>query len=158
MRPGAGAEIEQIAERLVAEHLKEGGFDPLLRRVHRTDTVPVSRLLGEIGGRLPAPRFARAFEPAPIGGHDGVDRIEAPDEFASESRTLLGQAKKGPRAFAASDREPGFDQELQMPRDAGLRLAENGDKLAHRQLNLVEQAEDPEPRLFGRGFEIGEEG
>ena len=44
-----------------------------------------------------------------------------------------------------------------MPRDARLRLAENGDELAHGQLGDFQQAEDAQPRLLACRFEASEE-
>ena len=50
----------------------------------------------------------------------------------------------------------GFEQQLEMTRDARLRLAENGHQFAHRQLRLGQQRIDAQPRLLANGGEAGE--
>ena len=45
-----------------------------------------------------------------------------------------------------------------MARNARLRLAEDGDQLADRQLGLGEQGEEAQARGFARGFERVEQG
>ncbi len=136
----------------------ERRLDPLLRSMQRADPVPVGGLLGEIGGGLPAPRLARGLEPGPVGGQSRVGRIEPADKVAGEGAALVGEAEERPGPLALALGEARLDQELQMARDARLRLAEDRDQLADRELRLVEQAEDPQPRLLARRLETGEEG
>ena len=104
---------------------EERRLDPLLRRMQRADPVPVRRLLGEIGRRLPAPRLARDLEPAPVGGEGRVGGVEPADEVARESAALVGEAEERPGPLALPGGEPRLDQKLQMARDARLRLAED---------------------------------
>ena len=151
------AEIEQAAIRLRADHRHERRLDPLLRRVQGANPVPVRRLLGEIGRRLPAPGLARDLEPSPIGAERRIGRIQPADDVAGESAARVGEAEEGPGALALSGGEAGLNQKFQVARDARLRLAEDGDQLADGQFGLLEQAKDPEPRLLARRLEIGEQ-
>ena len=155
---GARAEIEQIAERLCADHGDERRFDPLLRRVQRADLVPIGGARGEIGRRLLAPRLARDVEADAVGVHDRIGRIETAQPFARQRSARFGEAEEGPGALALPRRETRLDQQPQMTRDARLRLAENGDELAHGEFGGFEQAEDAQPRLLAGGLEACKQG
>ena len=135
----------------------ERRLDPLLRSMQRANPVPVRRLLGEIGRGLLAPRLARGLEPDPVGAERRVGGVEPADEVAGEGAALVGEAEERPGPLALPGGEARLDQQLQMARDARLGLAEDRDQLADRELRLVEQAEDPEPRLLARRLEIGEQ-
>ena len=157
MRAGAGAEVEQIAERLFADHGDERRLDPLLRRVQRADLVPIGGARGEIGRRLLAPRLARDVEADAVGVHDRIGRIETAQPFARERPARFGEAEEGPGALALPRGEPRLDQQPEMARDARLRLAENGDQFAHRQFGGFQQAEDAQPRLLAGRLEAREQ-
>ena len=130
---GAGAEIEQIAERLHADHGDQRRFDPLLRRMQRADLVPIGGARGEIGRRLLAPRLARDVEADAVGVHHRIGRIETTQPFARERPAWFGEAEERPGALALPGGEPRLDQQSEMTRNARLRLAENGDQLTHRE-------------------------
>ena len=130
----------------------------LFGRVQRADRVPVGGAVGEIGRRLLAPRFARRRQPGAVGGERRVGRIEARDQRAGERAAAVGEAEEGPRALALALGEAGLDQQLEMARDARLRLAEDGDELADRQLGFAEQAEEAQPRHLACRLEAGQEG
>ena len=109
---GAGAKIEQGADRLVADHRHDRRLDPLLRGVQGADIVPVRRALGEIGGGLAAPRLARHVEPRAVGDEQRVGGIEARNQVAREGAALVGEPEKRPGALALALGEPGLDQQL----------------------------------------------
>src|SRR5208282_6301763 len=155
--PGAGAEIEQIAERFFADHGEERRLHALLRSMQRADRVPIRGALGEISRRLPAPRLARDFEAGAVGVDGRIGRIEAAKEIARERAARFGQTEEGPGALALPRGETSFDQKLQVARDARLRLAQNGYKLAHRQFGRFQEAEDTQPRLLAGRLEAREE-
>ena len=155
---GAGAQIERLANALAPQRLENRGFDALLRRVHRANAVPVGGALGEIGGGLLAARFAGHVEPGAVGLQHGIVGADAGDEIARERAMALGKPEERPGPLALSLGQPGVDQQLEMARNARLRLAEDGDELAHRQLGLAEQAEQPQPRNLARRFQRVEQG
>ena len=155
---GAGAEIEQRADAAVADQGEDRRLDALLGRVHGADAVPVAGALGEIGGGLLAPRLARHFEPRAVGGQRRVVAVDARDQIARQRAAAFGEAEERPGAFALALGEPRVDEQLQMARDARLRLAEDGDELADRQFGLAEQPEQAQPRHFARRFEAREQG
>ena len=88
----------------------------------------------------------------------GVVGGDAGDQIARERAARLGEPEERPGALALPLGEPGVDQQLQMARDARLRLAEDADEFADRQLGLAEQAEQAQPRHFAGGLEGGEQG
>ena len=156
--PGAGAQIEQAAERLFADERQKRRLDPFLGRVQGADAVPVGRLLGEIGRGLLAPRLARDFEPGAVAGEHGVVGIEPADAIADEVAARVGEAEERPGALALADRESGFGEELQVPRHPRLGLPKDGDEFADGQLGFVEQAKNAQPRLFSGRFQAREQG
>ena len=131
---GAGAEVEQIAERLHADHGDQRRLDPLLRRMQRADLVPIGGAGREVSCGLLAPRFARDVEADAVGVHHRISRIETTQPFARERPARFGEAEERPGALALPGGEPRLDQQSEMTRDARLRLPENGDQLAHREL------------------------
>ena len=150
---GAGAEVEQIAEGPIADHGDERRFDPLLRRVQRSDLVPIGGARGEIGGRLLAPGLARDVEADAVGVHDRIGRIEAAQPLARQRPSRFGKPEEGPGALALPRGEPRLDQQPEMARDARLRLPENSDQLAHGQFGGFEQAQNAQPGLFASRLE-----
>jgi len=110
----AGAQIEQIAERLCADHGDERGFHPLLRRMQGADLIPVRGAGGEIGRRLLAARHARNVEADTVGAHDGICRIEPAQPLPRQGAARLGETKEGPGALPLPGCETRFDQQSQM--------------------------------------------
>ena len=104
-------------------------------------------------------RASRAtVEAGAIGGERRIVGGDAGDEIAGERAARLGQPEERPGAFAMTLGKPGVDQQLEMAGDARLRLAEDADKFAHRQLRLAKQAEQAQPRYFARRFKGAEQG
>jgi choline dehydrogenase-like flavoprotein len=64
--------------------------------------------------------------------------IEAGHELTRERRrpAPLGQTEERPRPFAETLDQASFRQQSQMPRDAGLRLAQDGGEIRHGELRL----------------------
>ncbi len=125
--------------------------------MQRADRVPIRGALGEIGRRLPAPRLARDFEAGAVGVDGRIGRIETTNEIARERAARIGETEEGPGALALPRGETSLDQKLQVARDARLRLAENGHKLAHRQFGRFQEAEDAQPRLLAGRLEAREQ-
>ena len=114
--------------------------------MQRADAVPVGGALREIGGGLAAAGLAGHRQPGAVGDQHRVGRIEAGDEIAGQraagaARRAVGEPEKRPCALALALGEAGLDQQFQMPRHARLRLAENGDEFADRQLRFADQRE-----------------
>ena len=72
---------------------------------------------------------------------------------ARERPARFGEAEERPGALALPGGEPRLDQQSEMTRDARLRLAENGDQLAHREFGGFEQAENAQPGLLASRLE-----
>jgi len=99
--------------------------------MQRADLVPIGGARGEIGRRLLAARLARDVEADAVGVHDRIPRIETAQPFVRQRPARFGETEEGPGTLTLSRGEPRLDQQSQMTRDARLRLAENGDQLAH---------------------------
>ena len=140
-----------------ADHGDQRRLDPFLRRVQGADLVPIDSALGEIGGSLPTPGLAHHLEPRAVGADNGIGRIETAQPVARQGAARFGEAEERPGALALPRGETRLDQELQMTRDARLRLAEDGDQFADRQFGRLKQAEDAQPRLLARRLETGEQ-
>ena len=133
---GAGAEIEERAKRLVGERRLHLGLDRLVGDVQRA------------GG-------AHLGEPLAIARDHRVALVEPPDQrtHRERSRPVLGEAEERPGALAKTGHQPGLGQELEMAGDARLRLAQDVGQLRDRQLGLVEQRQDAQPRLLAGRLE-----
>src|SRR6202042_1487079 len=101
-----------------------------------------------IGRCLPSPRLARDFEAGAVDVDGRIGRIETMNEIARQRAPRFSQTEEGPGALALPRGETSLDQKLQVARDARLRLAENGHKLAHGQFGRFQEAEDGQPRLL----------
>ncbi len=108
--PGAGAEIEQRAERLVGERVADRLLDRFVGDVELADAVPFG---GVARGSRPAPRrrarAATADEPVAVAGDDRVVGIEPRDQRAGDARRRrparpAGRTPRRPRGSARSGR------------------------------------------------------
>ena len=146
----ARAEIEQSADRTIADGGEHRLFDGLLRCMHRPQSVPVRSEPREIILRRFRTLLARGGEARPV-GHDmrigRVERIEQRMQQASGDGAVR-QAEERPGALAMTLDEARFDEELEMARNARLRLAENVGEIGYRQLTLSKQRQDPQTRLL----------
>ncbi len=128
--------------------------------MQRADLVPVGGVLGEIAlrrvgmlaldrGKMPAVAHERGV--VPVGARQKIGDQTAP-------RGVVGKAVEHPRAFRVAVDEAGLGEELQVARDARLRLAEDGGEVLHRQLGLGQQRQDAQARALARGFQRGKDG
>ena len=60
----------------------------------------------------------------------------------------LSRQEERPRTFAMALDEPRLDEQLEMPRNPRLRLAEDGHELRHGQLGFGQKGEQPQTRVF----------
>ena len=70
----------------------------------------------------------------------------------------LGEPEERPGAFAEALDQAGFDQQLEMARDARLRLAQDVGEVGDGQLGLGHQRQHAQPRRLARRLEGGVEG
>ena len=71
---------------------------------------------------------------------------------------MLGQAEEGPGALAEALDQPGLGQQLEMARDARLRLAQDVGEVGHGQFGLAQQSQHAQARLLAGRLEGGVEG
>ncbi len=156
---GAGAEVEQRAERPVGERGADFRLHGLVGDVQLADAVPFGRVRLEIGLRGGRARGADLAEPLAVARDDWVVGIEARDQGADRERrrSLLGEAEERPGAFAEARHQSGLGQELEMARDARLRLTQDFGQVRDGQFGFEQQRQDAQPRLLAGRLEGGVE-
>src|SRR5262249_42905241 len=123
---GAGAEIEQGADRGIRQRREDRHLDRLIGDMELANAVPLRRALAEIVLRRGCALRAHGSEALTIAREHRVVGIKAGNEFAGElgGAVALGQAEEGPRAFAETLDQAGLGEQPQMARDARLGLAQ----------------------------------
>ena len=71
---------------------------------------------------------------------------------------MLGEAEESPGAFAEALDQPGLDQQLEMARDARLRLAQDVGQVGNGQFGFGQQRQHAQARFLTRRLESGVEG
>jgi len=153
--PGAGADIEQGAQRSAIKLGYQRIFDQLIGDVQLAQFVPLASMTLEIAFCDAFARFADCGQFLAIGLADrcefgafalgnGEHACHGVDDRSPAVRGCWG-AQEHPAAFAAAFCQAGIAQDPDMARDARLALAEDLRELAHRQLHMVEQAGDAQP-------------
>ena len=158
---GAGAEIEQRAERLVGERGADRGLHRFVGDMQLADAVPLGGMRAEIGlrrggARLRAPTASRSRSRAMVGSA-GSSRV---DQRARDlgAAAVLGQAEERPGALAEALDQAGLGQQLEMARDARLRLAQDVGEVGDGQLGLGQQRQHAQARLLAGRLERRIEG
>jgi tRNA-Thr(GGU) m(6)t(6)A37 methyltransferase TsaA len=154
---GAGAKVEQRADRAIQQHLAKIGLDHVVSGMQTADAVPVARMAAEIILRSLDAHGAHAGEPLPVAGEHGIGGVDFGDDTARHlgGGTMLGAPEERPCTLAEALDQPCFRQELEMTRYAWLRLAQDFGQLRHGQFRLVEQNEDAQARLLAGRLEGG---
>ncbi len=155
--PGAGADVEQVVDRLVGQELDQRRLDLALADMERADAVPVLRVGAEIGFGRGAPLPLHLVEPLAVERHDRVlGRQHGDEPLGRAARAAARQAIEHPVGLAEAVEQPGLAQQFQVARHARLALAENVGQLAHGQLALGAQRQKPEPGRLGGGAQGGQ--
>ena len=153
--PGAGAEIKQRTDRLIAERGADRLFDGGVGDVQAADAIPLGGMTAKIALRRRGARRPHGGEPFAVAGDDRIVRIEPGYQSAGDigGAAGLAEAKEGPRAFAVALDQPGLRQQPQVPGQARLRLAQNGGQIGDGQFGFGNQHQEPQPRGFRRRLE-----
>ena len=159
--PGAGADIDQPAERPLAKRAVDRALDLALGDVERADRVPHLGVGGEIARRRPrrgrrGPRRAgrRRRRTGRASSGSAQRRCSA---NSGSVRVRVGQLRNTQLPSLRRSSEAGVDQDLDVARDPRLALPEHLRELADRQLHRPEQREDAQPRRVGEGLKkVGE--
>ena len=124
---GAGAEIEQRTDRAIRQRRLDRALDRGVRDMQPADAVPLGGVLAEIGLRRGGARGAHRRQPAAVAQHHGVGRIEPRDQQLRDvgNAAALAEPIERPAPLAEAIDQPGFGEQLQVPRDARLRLAQD---------------------------------
>src|SRR5450759_3658760 len=113
----------------------------------------------EVGLRRGGARGPHRGEPVAVARDGRVGRIEPRQQRAGDLRpaALLGQAEEGPGALAEPLDQPGLGQQLEVARNARLRLAQDVSQIGYGQFGLAKQSEHAQPRLLTGRLEGGVE-
>ncbi len=124
---GAGAEIEQIDDRLVAKRFENRVLDHVLGRMKGAQAVPFGRKAREEGLRRMGPLRAHGLQTGAIVQQQRIGAVEAVQHRSQGPGrgATIRQAKEGPRSLTVALYEPGLGQKLEVAGNPGLRLAEN---------------------------------
>ncbi len=135
-------------------------LDRVVGDVQLADAVPFGGVGAEIGLRRGGARRAHRGKPGAVAGDGLVGWIEPLEQRARElgAAAMLGQAEERPGALAEALDQPGFGQQLEMARDARLRLAQDVGEVGDRQFGFGEQRQHAQARLLARGLEGRVEG
>ena len=136
---GAGAEIEQRAERPLRQRLADRAFDRLVGDMQLADAVPLRGVRAEIVLRRRRARGPHRREPVAVArDHRSRSGSSLRDQLARElgGAAAFGQAEERPGALAEALDQPGLGQQLEMARDARLRLPQDLGEVGHRQFGL----------------------
>ena len=89
--------------------------------------------------------------------HGRIVRSEPRQQHAHDlgAGALLGDTEEGPGAFTEALDQAGFAQELQVARDARLRLAQNLGKVGNGEFGLSQQRQNAQPGAFPGGLQGG---
>src|SRR5439155_26718809 len=109
----------------------------------------------EIGLRRGSARGAYRCETSAITHHDRVGRIEPRGQRLRDvgNAAALTQTIEGPASFTEAVDETCLGQQLEMARDARLRLAQDLGEVGDRKVGFGEQRENAQARAFARGPE-----
>ncbi len=160
-RPGAGADVQEGADPLVAHLADEGRFDLLVRDVQRPDRVPVIGDALEVGGRRLGPvrpNRGQAFE---IAAH-GRRRLLAVDHQVQDcaeqltAEAVTRRPVEHVRSLRLTVEQTGIGEHPEMATDTGLALAQYPAQLPHRQLALGQDVERAKAGGFSDGAERSE--
>ena len=157
---GAGAEIEQRADRLVGERRADRVFDRGVGDMELADAVPLGGVAAEIILRGGGARGAHRGEPLAVARDDRIVGIEPRDQRARDigDAAALAQAEEGPRSFAEALDQAGLGQQPQMAGQPRLRLAQDFGEVGDGQFGLGDEHQDAQPRGFAGGLEGRREG
>ena len=153
--PGAGAEVEERAERTFGERRLDGGFDLLVRDVQIADAVPFAGMAAEIVLRRLGVGGPQRLQPLAVAGERRIAWIEARHQVAHlrPAAAVLVEPEKRPCALAEPLDEPGIQEQPKMPGNAWLRLPQDLAKVGDAQLAVGEERQNAQPRPLSGGLE-----
>jgi hypothetical protein len=156
---GAGAKVEEGADRAVADCIPDGSLHRLLRRMQRADAVPIRGKAGKERLRRLGAGAAHGGQPRPVGGKLAVGGIKGCYERLEgmSGAATVSQPKERPGAFAVALDQPRFGKKLKMARNARLRLAENVSQVADIELAVGKQRQNTQSRLLPGRLQAGEQ-
>ena len=150
---GAGAEVEHRLERPLADELQQRRLDRPVGHMQRADLVPARRIGAEIVlGRPRLPAALDRGQPLEVALDLRIARVDAADDAVHEvaRRVVVGDAEEGPGPLLVAVDQPGLQQQLQVARDARLRLVEDVGQVGHGQVAARQQRQDAQTAGFGR--------
>ena len=142
------------------ERIADRALDRLVGDMELADAIPLRGVRAEIILRRRGARGPHRREPVAVARDHRILGVEPGDQLARElgAAAAFGQAEERPGALAEALDQPGLGQELEMARDARLRLPQDLGEVGHRQFGLGQQHEDAQARFLAGRLERGIEG
>ncbi len=162
--PGAGADIEQPAERAVVDHGGQCGLDLGLGHIERADRIPLAGVLREEIRRALIAHGANRAQLLTVAGmlrrQRLAHRVLAAQKRIEQPRGRMvaawqGGAQEDPAAFLVPFGQASLRQDADVARHARLALVEHLRQFAHRQLHQLQQQHDAQPAIVGQCPEEG---
>ncbi len=152
---GAGAGIQQIFDLAAGQLLQDRRFDVLVGRMQGADALPLRGIGLEIGRRGGGAGLAHMGEPGAVGVQGGGIGQARQHGAKLRPRAAVGGAIEHPASFLETLQQSRLPQQFEVPRHPGLALADDFDQLAHRQLRLAQQQQQPQPGGIPGGAQHG---
>ena len=153
--PGAGAEIEEKAERPVAQRFLHRLLDVALGDVQRANVVPVGRMFFEKDLRRSFAVALQGIGALAIKPYRSFRRIDVGDQAQRQAAAgvAVGEVEIDPAPFPEALDQPGLVKQLQMAADAGLALTQDESQVLDVQFASREQQQDAQARRLGSRFQ-----
>jgi hypothetical protein len=158
--PGAGAEIEQGAERLVGERGADRLLDRIVRDMQFADPVPLDGMSAEVSLCGGSARLTHGGETCAVTRDCLVGWIEPIDQRTSDvgAATMLGKTEEGPGPLTEAFDQAGLGEKPQVARNTWLRLSKDVGEIGHGELRLRQQRYNAQACLLTRRLERRIEG
>lgn len=151
---GAGADIDERAERSLRQQFAYGALNLRFGDVQRANGVPLLGPAVEIGGGLSRPFVTNGRQPLAVSQspvHLVLGRSLNQGVCRLGDRVQNG-AQENPAAFAPPFRQTGGHKYLDVPRGAGLAQRQHLSQLSDGQLHLRQQRNDAQPGSVRKGL------
>jgi hypothetical protein len=147
---GSGAEVEHRPVDVAADRVEDRGLDHLVAGVQRAEFVPVFGDRREVVLRLGRPATPHLFEPVEVGGTDVIVGVGVGGDVGDEGadRPAGGEFEERTCALAVLVDHTGVGQQLEVARDAGLRLPQDLGHVGDGQFTVLQQEHDAQPCLL----------
>ena len=157
--PGAGADVEQPAGIVLRHQRKQRGLDLGGRQVQRPHLIPIGTLAAKTFRRHAGAFGQHAGSLAAVGLQDLVVLRQPRNQVARQSaRLAVGEGEPDIRPLTHAVQQAAVAQQLQVAREARLRLAKDLGELRDAECAAAGQRQQAEAGRFRGGSQAGQQG